>query len=276
MLERRVGLVTRDPVLYGELAVFFRERRVPTVSLLPGQTIPGRVAVVVTSAREAASIRFNHIVVAVPGDLMPVWAAVQEALGGRKMFDELVVGIDPGDRPGYAVIGAGGRCLARGTASSPEDVAGLGRRIREGFPDAELRFRVGSGDRIHRSRIVNALLPLRRPVEVVDETSTTLPGRRENDVLAALAIAATPGVRVRHHANVRISKGEVANLQRISRQRSGGRLTIPRDLAVSVLEGRLTLEAALRRVEGGLTTAAGSRRRGASLTPRPVALSPVP
>ncbi len=265
--DRWVGLVTRDPVLYGEVAAFLRERRIPTVSLLPGQRIPSRVAVVVTSREEAPRVLHPRVLVASPGDLTALGAALRDAMHEDSAPRGLLVGIDPGPRPGYAVLGPTGACLAEGVVESPEAVAALGRKLSRGFPRAHLTFRVGTGDHLRRNRIVNALLPLGAPVELANEEGTTLQGRRQNDSLAAKAIAATPGERVRGQELLRITPGEVANVQRISREMSGGLFTIPRELATSVLEGSTTMAEALERTAkklGVTLPEAHTRRRGGS------------
>lgn len=236
-----MGLVTRDPVLYGELAAYLRDRKIPTVSLLPGQRVPSKVAIVVTSRAEAPKVRFPRVLVADPLDLTALGAALREALVSDDPAQVLWVGIDTGPRPGYAVVRPDGRCLAEGVADSPEAVASLARELRRGFPRAEMIFRVGKGDEIRRDRVLNALVPLKLRVEVAHEERTTQPGRRQNDPLAARAIARTRGEPVLEAAPLRITRGEVGNLQRISREMSGGKFTIPRALATSVLEGSTTL-----------------------------------
>lgn len=266
-----MGLVTRDPLLYGELALYFRERRIPTLSFLPGARIPERVAVVVTSAAELPEVAFPHTVVAQPGDLTTVGVAVREALRGRTRIRTLVLGVDPGPRPGFALLDDRRACLTQGTAEGPENVAQLARRLREDFPAAPLTIRVGNGDPPSQARILGALAALDCPVELVDEVRTTLPGRRQNDPLAAKAIAATPGRRVAGPSAWRITRGAVANLQRISREASGGRLTISRSLAASVLRGNLPLGEAIRLTERTPSGAGPPRSRsGGSGTPVPV------
>jgi len=79
--HRSVALVTRDPGLYHELAGFLRERRVPTVSLLPGDRIPSQVAVVLTSPAEAALISHPNVLsVGETVDRRSLAAAVRHAL----------------------------------------------------------------------------------------------------------------------------------------------------------------------------------------------------
>jgi hypothetical protein len=247
--SRSVALVTRDPALYADLASALRERRIPTVSLLPGQRIPPRVAVALTSPDEAKAIGFRRVLPVSPGtDRAALWAAIESAMGGA-VPHEIVVGIDPGPRPGYAVLDHE-RLLVQGSLDSPESSAQLGRQLHRRFPKAHLVFRVGSGERISRARILNALWPLRRPVELVDESGTTARGqRRSRDPESAERIARGRGTRIRERSPLLITAGDVADVQRRSREESGGYFTIPRSLAIQVLEGRLTLGEAIRQGE---------------------------
>lgn len=249
MRHRSVALVTRDPTLYADLAGALRERRIDTLSLLPGDRIPSSVAVVLTSPEESAAISFPRVIsVGSGGDRSVLWAAVEGALQGAPTH-ELVVGIDPGPRPGYAVL-SGPTSLAQGNLDSPEAVAMFGRQLQRRFPDATVMYRVGSGDRTARDRILHVLWGLRRPVEIVDESGTTARGRpRPRDPASAARIARARGQRVHEPTSVRVTPGEIANLQRVSRMESGGHFTIPKALAVQVLEGRISLSEALREGE---------------------------
>lgn len=246
MRSRCVALVTRDPALYAELAGAMRDRRTPSVSLLPGQRIPARAAVVLTSPSEARLIDHPRVL-AVPedGSRTALWAAVESALRPDDGGGELFVGFDPGPRPGYAVI-SGSTLLVKGTLDSPEEAARLATHLRHRFPSRALRFRVGSGDPLRRNRIVNALLALRRPIEIANERGTTPSGLRvHRDGAAAGAIARTPGRTVHAASDLSATPGEISDLQRLSREGSGGRFTISRELAARVLQGELTLGDAL-------------------------------
>jgi hypothetical protein len=267
--SRCVALVTRDPTLYAELAQVLRERRIPTVSLLPGQRIPAHVAVVLTSESEASSIGHAHVVTAhEDGDRAAFWAAVNNALQPTNAESELVVGIDPGPRPGYAVVSEG-VCLAQGTLDSPEATARFGSHLRRRFPGRALRFRVGGGDRASRDRILNALEPLRKPIEIVDEQGTTPRGRRRpRDAVAARAIAEVPGPMFRGLAKLTFTPGEVANLQRLSREGSGGQFTISRSQAGRVLRGEISFGDALAEAERRYVPA--KHRISPSISPREV------
>lgn len=256
MRHRSVALITRDPALYGELAGFLRERRWPSVSLLPGQRIPDGVAVVLTSPDEAPSIAHPRVLaVAAEPDRPALGAAIEQAFDDPDPDGELIVGIDPGPRPGYAIL-AGARCLGAGTLESPESTGPFAVHLVRRFPNRPMRFRVGAGDPPSRNRIVNSLLVHHRRVELVDEAGTTPRGhRRPRDPAAARRIAGGVGIAVRERLPSTFTPGEVQNLQRLSRERSEGRLTISRSSAHRVLRGELTLTEAVDEAGG-----AGPRR----------------
>jgi hypothetical protein len=244
--HRSVALVTRDPALYGELAGLLRERRWSAVSLLPGQRIPESVAVVLTSPAEAELIRHQHVLTVAPdGDHRALEAAVEHALEAGDPRAEIIVGIDPGPRPGYAVW-VGSSCLGEGNLDSPESVTPFASQIHHRFPSRHVLFRVGAGDPPDRNRIVNELLAHHRTTEVVDEHRTTPRGhRRPRDAAAARTIARIPGDVVRERIPLTFTPGEISNTQRLSREWSGGRYTISRSSAERVLRGEVSLNEAV-------------------------------
>ncbi len=264
--HRSVALITRDPRLYHELAGFLRERRLPAVSLLPGDRIPESVAVVLTSPEESREISHPNVLsVSEDGDRRSLSAAIAHALAPGEPPAGLVVGIDPGPRPGYAIL-AGESCLGEGILESPEAAGNLASQLRHRFPARHLVFRVGSGDPPARNRIVNELLAHHRAVELVDENGTTPRGRRRpRDALAARRIAGGPGVPVRERLEARITDGEIANLQRLSREGSGGRVTISRSIAHQVLRGEVTLTDA---VDQAMKNGRASDARAKASVPR--------
>jgi len=260
--RRSVGLVTRDPSLYHELAGLLRERCWPTVSLFPGNRIPDSVAVVLTSPAEAHLIEHPNVITVSEGiDRRALGAAVEHALGPSSPEEEIIVGIDPGPRPGYAVL-AGATVIGQGNLDSPEAAGVFASHLRHRFSTRHVIFRVGSGDPPARNRIVNALLSHQRSVELVDEQGTTPRGRRRpRDAAAARAIARTRGLAVRERIPETFTPGEIANLQRLSREGSDGRVTISRSSAHRVLRGEITLAQAVDETLERNPSARTSRQR---------------
>ena len=157
----------------------------------------------------------------------------------------IVVGVDPGPKPGIAVV-SGGQLLESMEVPSVEgaiaEILGI-----LGDYGSETVVRVGDGDEPNRNPLVNGLLSRGVRVELVSERVTK--GCRSNEE-AAEAIARSRGVPVRGRLETRVTPGLIREIQRRSRIESGGRVTIDRDLAIEVLKGKLTLREAIEKVEG--------------------------
>ena len=93
-------------------------------------------------------------------------------LSGGESYDTLIVGVDPGSRPGVALIGDG-RVLIAETVGSPEQVADEIGRLLKVFAHHHMIARVGHGDRTNRNRIIRAIWNSVDDIEVVDEKNTT-------------------------------------------------------------------------------------------------------
>jgi hypothetical protein len=239
---RVIGIMTKNFRFFYELVQLMREHREPFVSLDFDDQVPDTVGVVITTREERPLVRFSKVIATDRPDLALDMARSQ--LKGRESFRTLVAGIDPGSRPGLAIIGDG-RVLVAETVGSPERVADEIDRYRRCFRHERLIARVGHGDRTNRNRVIRSIWNSVDDVEVVDETNTT---RRteEPDADAAVSIALGSGYRMPFPPEVRPTPGEVRDIQRLSRIESGGRMTISSDLAESVAKGELSLPEALR------------------------------
>jgi hypothetical protein len=253
--------LTRDFGLYHDLVRLLRERSVPFVSLAFDETPPPQVGVVLTSWRDTVQGGLpQHVpVVAVPVDsagLEDLEAGVQAArriLEGKTRFKQLAVGIDPGKRPGLAVLGDGS-VVHTVHAVSEAEVAQLVGRILDQFEADARVVRVGHGSPKERDDILRrleVLLPEDVRVEVVDETGTTPPrgasGGLPADVAAAIGIARVAGRAAYPVAGPHVTERLIRHLQRESREATEGRFSIGRDAARRVARGELSMEEAVRR-----------------------------
>ncbi len=224
-----------------ELVQLLKEEGEPFVALDIDDPIPANVGVIITSEEEAERIRFRKVVA---GKHPSVAVSVAKSLlKGGENLETIVIGIDPGSRPGVALIGDG-RVLIADTVQSPEKVADIIDRLLREFEYNRVVAKVGHGDKTNRNRIIRAIWNLVDDVEIVDETSTT---RRteEPDADAAVSIALSSGYRLPFPPEVSPTPGEIKDIQRLSRIESQGRVTISSILAEAVARGELTLVEAL-------------------------------
>jgi hypothetical protein len=231
-------VATADFELYHGLVGELRDRGVTFTTVEPGDDVPDCDAVIVGADDPA------------PGDVPVVRAgdgeprrAVEEALallrggGGRT-----VVGIDPGDRPGVAVLV--GNTVVAAFHVPLDDAAETVRAEIADAPDPLVR--VGDGARLQGAKLIDALSDV--PLELVDETGTTpylgTGARGMGDVLAAVNIARLTGERV-DSRDVQPTKGELQSIKNRSRERSEDGRTISERLARRVASGDLTVDEAL-------------------------------
>ncbi len=233
--------MTKNFRFFYELVQLLKGHKEHFVALDFGDDVPETVGVIITTREERSLVRFRKVVSNDQPDIALEMARSQ--LKGREAFQTLVVGVDPGVRPGVAIIGDG-RVLIAETVGSPEGVVDEIARFRRCFRHVRLIAKVGHGDRTNRNRIIRSIWNSVDDIEVVDETNTT---RRteEPDADAAVSIALGSGYRMPFPPEVQPTLGEVKNIQRISRIESGGRVTISSELAKAVAKGELTLPEAL-------------------------------
>jgi hypothetical protein len=183
---------------------------------------------------------------------------VREALflnsGLKKSYDAISIGIDPGKSIGIAAIG-GRRVIYEAVLSNPEDVAGAVKMVEERFVPGRIEIKIGSAGGAYRDRIISSLQKnLDHKIEIVDEELTTKPkveSRRigvHKDILAARKIATKKGKRLKQRIEVSSTQGEIRNIQRESRRKSG-QLTISKKLAEAVVKGEISLDEAIAKQE---------------------------
>jgi hypothetical protein len=241
-----IVVATADFEVYHEVVEELRDRGADFTTVEPGDPLPESSAVVVTGPDDEVGPDANEtatdvpVVRATPGEPR---AAVEAALArGRDGGGRTVVGVDPGERPGVAVLS--GDVV---TAVFQVPVAAVPDLVRREVADVDDPVvRVGDGARLQSARVVDALDDVR--VELVDETGTTPylgAGVREaGDVVAAVNIARREGDPVEAR-DVDPTAGELGAIKARSRERSPDDRTITDALARRVAAGELTLEEAL-------------------------------
>lgn len=230
---------TEDFEVYHGVVQELRDRGVTFTTLEPGEALPDSADVVVTGREDDIDVAVE-VVRATPGAprrAVEEVLAIQRTGGGRT-----VVGVDPGERPGIAVLS--GDVVVAAFAVPLADAAEVVRREIEDAVDPLVR--VGDGARLQGATIIDDLEDVR--VELVDETGTTphlgTGARGMGDVLAAVNIAHLEG-EVVESRDIEPTTGELATIKRRSRERSSGNREIDDVLARRVATGELTIEEAL-------------------------------
>ena len=241
-----IAIVTEVPRFYYEAARELKNRDIEFLTLALDDEIPSIVGVVLTSEEERERIDFPEVVGT--GDTK---AAVDECLriegGVYADYEGLILGIDPGPKPGFAVLGDG-KVVHAELLGSPEDILEVSKKVLDTYSGKRVTFRVGKGGGVYKTRILKILQEnLDFPIEVVDERSTTPlfdRGTAVKDIIAAVNIALKQGRVLKEKVEIHPKDGEIKNLQKDSRIISGN-ITINKNLAKRVARGELTLEEAV-------------------------------
>lgn len=241
-----IGILTQDFRLYYDLIKGLKKRDLPFASLSFDEPIPMNIGVIITTKNEENKIDFPKLVLA-NKDIDLTIDIARRTLKGKEKCGKLIIGIDPGKRPGLAVIGDG-EILSTAQVPSPEKVSDTVNRAIKSYPAEEIIVRIGHGDTTHRNRIINSLSKFGLKIEISDETRTTKISEMP-DIDAAIDIALKSGIQAKGKYKVEPTHGELRDIQRRSRIESKGRVTISKSEARKVAIGKLTLEEAIKRAE---------------------------
>ncbi len=257
-----IALITSDFAVYEKVVAELKGREVPFITLKIGEPIPASVDVVITTADEAGSfaVMDRHLVI-----YDEPASTVSQAIGMERRTSPagaIVIGIDPGRRPGVAVL-SGDMVIAVHQVSVTE-VEPLVKKIQRDYRPTSVLIRIGNGARLITTQVINSLLQAGFRVELVDETGTTphigkdVHTNTVRDIIAAINIAHIKGVPVGRR-EVEPSKGEIRVIQETSRSISDGRATIPRYLARQVARGEITIDRAIEMHKGNFKNGEGQK-----------------
>ncbi len=236
-----IVVATDDFEVYHEVVTELRDRGLEFTTVEPGDALPERATVVVTSEADDVAVPDGvDVVTALPERPRAAIEEVVDLLRGES--GRTVVGIDPGERPGIAVL-SGDMVVATFQVPAERTAA----VVREELEDAgDPLVRIGDGARLVGSRIIDDLPDV--PVELVDESGTTpylgAGARGTGDILAAVNIARIDGEPIESR-EVEPTAGELQRIKDRSREAGEDNRAIDADLARQVAVGDLTIREAL-------------------------------
>lgn len=239
-----IVVATADFEAYHGLVTELRQRDLSFTTVEPGAELPAETELVIAVGSDDLGESVPADVPVIRTEADAPRAALDRALTQlRESRGQTVVGVDPGSKPGIAVL-SGDRVTAAFQVPLSE-VPGV---IQSEVADAlDPLVKIGDGARREGAVLVEALDDVR--VEVVDETGTTphlgRGARGMGDVLAAVNIARLDGDET-ESVGFEPTAGEIQVVQNRSREETGTE-TLPTGLAREVARGDLTLDEAIAR-----------------------------
>lgn len=184
----RIGIFTFDFKFYHDVIKDLRKWNLPFTSLESLDSIPRDVSVVLSSTSDEHNLP-NQIKADNPttGIRMAL-----PRLMNKNQFRSIVIGIDPGPKPGIAVMGDG-ILLEAYECSSTRKVRKEIIDISEGYPYREIMVKMGDGDAPNRNEIFRSIEKLGLTINVVDEKYTSTPHKVHDNALSAARIAQMNG-----------------------------------------------------------------------------------
>ncbi|RKD94662.1 hypothetical protein [Halopiger aswanensis] len=256
-----IVVATSDFEVYHGVVNELRDRGTEFTTVEPDAELPERTAVVVTGADHADDFADVTTIVADPDD--PRRAVDQALTAVRGDGGRTIIGVDPGRKPGIAVL-AGEMVVAAFQVPLADAVEVIEREASEA---ADPVVRIGDGSRLQSATLVNDLEDVR--VELVDETGTTpylgTGARGMEDVLAAVNIARLEG-EVVDTREIEPTAGELQRIKDRSREESEHNRAIDEVLARRVAVGELTIDEALAEHRGDADSADGADTDGDAAT----------
>lgn len=185
----RIGIFTFDFKFYHDVIKDLRNWNLPFTSIESPDNIPRDVSVVLSSKNDDYDLP-NQIKAENPT------AGIRMALPklmNKNQFRSVVIGIDPGPKPGIAVMGDG-VLLEAYECSSTRKVRREIIDISEGYLYREIIVKIGDGDAPNRNDILRSIGKLGIAINVVDEKNTSTPHKIHDNALSAARIAQLNGV----------------------------------------------------------------------------------
>jgi hypothetical protein len=156
-----------------------RKRNIPFLSLRPSEPIPIGIKVVITTEREKHLINHEKVLLYKDGvDIEEMINSALQTIQGKESYEKLIIGVDPGEALGLAVL-ADGKVIETENCFSVEEtlerIMEVLRSLRN-TPIATISVKVGDGVPAYKERILRALdemLPQNVVLESVGEAGTS-------------------------------------------------------------------------------------------------------
>jgi hypothetical protein len=202
-MTAEVAVATVQGKAYFLIVSKLKEKDIPFLSLVPGETVPTDVKVVITTEQEKHLINHEKVLV-YDGETAPDDAAneIRKMLQGKETYEKIVIGVDPGDVFGLAVLKDGAVNETGNCFSIQEALAKISSVIRSvDVSSTAVTIKIGSGVPTYKELIetLDISLPPEVALEVVSEAGTNRAlnnnkhRRGLRDIASAICIAGRAG-----------------------------------------------------------------------------------
>jgi hypothetical protein len=202
-MKAKVAIATVQGKAYFLIVNKLKEKQIPFISLVPGEIVSSEVKAVITTEQEKDRIRHERILV-YDGEteLDGLTNELIKILQGKEAYERIVVGVDPGEVFGLAVI-ADGKVNETENCFSVQEVLKKTKNIIKNvdFSSTVVTIKIGSGVQKYKEliEVFNRALPPAVVLQVVSEAGTNRSlnhnkhRRGLRDIASAIRIAGRAG-----------------------------------------------------------------------------------
>jgi hypothetical protein len=205
-MKARIAVATVSGKAYYLIVNELRRRNVSFVSLTPQEPVPIEIKVVITTEKEKELVNHERVLAFKPDtEISKLVSEALQIVQGKETFEKVIIGVDPGEVFGLAVL-AGGRVVETDNCYSIKDTTNRIETIvqnLENAPVASISVKIGNGVPDCEEKLLRALdrsLPRRVILESVREEGTdsclneAKHRRGLRDIVSAIQIAGRNGL----------------------------------------------------------------------------------
>ena len=201
-MKAKIAVATVSGKAYYLIVSELKKKNVSFLSLKPNDDIPLDIKAVITTKKERSKITHQNVLEY--EETKKLAEIVDEAIRivkGKKIYERLVVGVDPGQNFGVAVLGDGNILETKDCTSASETVDTI-KNVLSRTPANHITIRIGNGAPSYTEELCRNLddaIPRNIVIESVGEEGTsqclgeTAHRRGKRDVSSAIKIAQRQG-----------------------------------------------------------------------------------
>ena len=203
-LNEKVAVATLDGKAYFFIVNQLREQNIPFVSLVPGNSVPAQIKVVITTLKERNQVNFDKTITFTGEEtLEDLTIEIKRILQGKEAYEKIIIGLDPGVATGLAIIADCNIVEVENCFSSKEVIKCITKAIKNiNFDKTSIWVKIGNGVPIYKDLLesLDKALPPQIMLEVVNERGTNKPlkenkrSRGVRHISSAIRIAGRSGI----------------------------------------------------------------------------------
>jgi len=175
-MRSKIAIATVSGKAYYLLVKELNKRKIPFLSLIPGETVPTSIKVVITTGNEKRLVDHPSVVIYNLEDEPSV--VIDEAvrmIQNKEAYEELIVGVDPGKTFGVAVLGDG-NILEKKEQLTREMAIDVILTAIKRYPAHTRKIKIGDGMPEIAEEVASRLkiaIPEDTTIEIVSEAGTS-------------------------------------------------------------------------------------------------------